>query len=138
MAARKWATVRKAAVAAGLIDPARMQRHRARLDRRVDDMSKRSWAADGVTPDNQHGARHRAKKDTRRWCGGRPGREHQPEIRSRAKRYGLAVDCGWAAHNPAQWECWEERYCGVCGKVLEPSLSSGDCTKRPVVNSQWS
>ena len=83
---------------------------------------------------------HRSRKDRRRWCRGKSGVEHTPEVRlSRASLYmatrwpgrercewrhgwkrvdGKAVpDCeNW------HWTCGHELGCSTCGKVLTPHL----------------
>jgi hypothetical protein len=88
-------------------------------------MSQRNWDADGVTPDNEHHGRHRARKNTKLWCKGKVGRAHDWGIRSWARRYGLTnrvcgpVASGTTYGRPTRitWTCYEERFCRVCGKV---------------------
>lgn len=55
---------------------------------------------------------HRAKKDTRRWCKGKPGREHQLDIRRSS--HGFPCGPNWSS----RYWCWHERYCTVCGKIM--------------------
>jgi hypothetical protein len=98
-------------------------------------VSQRNWSADGVTPDNQHHGRHRAKKNTRKWCGGHVGREHALDVRP----WHWAPDrpCDylrvWARDTGVQrttrWQCREERFCTVCGKVFGV-LAADECTRR--------
>jgi hypothetical protein len=84
----------------------------------------------------------RWRKDTRRWCKGRPGQEHSPEARY-ALPYGEEGDgCGpsqgWQARY-GPWRCGHEMWCSRCGKVLTQhwSMKKEDCprwqkTHRPV------
>lgn len=64
------------------------------------------------TPE-RHG---RAKKDTKRWCKGKVGREHVTEIRTE-DWLGRDYHCGpsWGG----RWACWERVVCTVCGKKLQ-------------------
>lgn len=71
------------------------------------------------------------KKNTKRWCKGKVGREHQPALRI-ASPYTRVYQCGWvkdswrmAIHKrfgPGDggpyWECDHEQYCQACGKIL--------------------
>ena len=51
--------------------------------------------------------RHRSKKDKRRWCGGKPGREHDP-MWEHSKKTGGNPDSAWRDYT-----------CQVCHKVLD-------------------
>ena len=75
-----------------------------------------SWKAGGVLRrDAQHthdGPDRKApgkRKDTRRWCGGKPGREHRPECM--AMPWSLAPD---GKHPEAR-----QLVCVTCGRVLD-------------------
>jgi hypothetical protein len=51
--------------------------------------------------------KHRSKKDTKRWCGGKPGREHTPM---------------WVIgklHNPNHSSEWFDYKCQRCQKVID-------------------
>ena len=102
-------------------------------------------------PNTQEVPPHRSKKDRKKWCRGKVGVEHEPEIRlnkisawRRArgeKRYvGLRVRCGWtmflwrlrlrkddAAADVTRWSCDHERACKNCGKILDAVLTRKDC-----------
>jgi hypothetical protein len=88
---------------------------------------------------------HRARKDRRRWCRGKIGIEHTPEIKwSKYHLYWTArgrpdlAACHWfvtytmqglgAARHPVPdgryWSCHHERTCTSCGKILNPSLTT--------------
>lgn len=73
------------------------------------------------TPE-RHG---RARKNTKRWCKGKVGREHVTEIRME-NWYGRDYVCGpsrWLN----RWLCWEIVTCTVCGKHLG---SPKECASR--------
>lgn len=85
----------------------------------------------GAWPSGPPGKRRR--KDTRRWCRGHPGREHQPQT-IRGSRYGIWADkCGprrgWLRRPAGPWLCWHEIRCQACSKVLVYSFSMkpGQC-----------
>lgn len=72
----------------------------------------------------------RSRKNTRRWCKGKPGREHQVAVTLRA-RWGHD-DC----HQPRwrtttgkpgrEWLCYHVESCTACGKVLR-CLKDEEC-----------
>ena len=86
------------------------------------------------------------KKDTRRWCKGKVGREHTIDIRR--IKYGWYVNADrvrcdyirnlypWWERAPYyrnrgdEWVCHHERFCTTCGKILSP-LDSNYCPDRP-------
>jgi hypothetical protein len=75
--------------------------------------------------------RERGRKDTRRWCKGKPGVEHVPVIVFRPW-YGR--ECRppqeWAARLcPSGWDCEHREVCENCGKILrEPwKLAKEEC-----------
>lgn len=87
--------------------------------------------------------RHRSRKNTRRWCRGKVGVEHDRATRvSRNVTYRLTRDptsrvCYRPEWYPTSWWCNHEHYCTVCGKILRWSLGE-DCpdftvevTRRP-------
>lgn len=64
-----------------------------------------------------------SKKDTRRWCKGKVGREHVFEIRK--QRWAIALHrelrCGFGQGifaDDTGWTCYHERFCVNCGKVF--------------------
>lgn len=89
---------------------------------------------------------HRARKDRRRWCRGKIGVEHAPEIKwSKFHTYWMArgrpdlAACHWVVTYTMQglgadrhpvpadrhwWSCHHERVCTSCGKILNRSLST--------------
>lgn len=88
-------------------------------------------------------APHKAKKDTRRWCGGHKGREHEPEVvldkHVEAFRRFLAdpqrAKCAWTlwfirgdlvATQP-HFSCAHMRRCSTCGKVLDFRVLPEQC-----------
>lgn len=104
---------------------------------------KWDWAAKRPpTLDEQRAAgpetpRHRSKKDTKRWCRGKVGREHTPGVRlNQYGRHRLArtgvVPCervtkdswryriltGSRQDTGTVWQCHHEDYCTTCGKTL--------------------
>lgn len=71
---------------------------------------------------------HKSKKNTRRWCKGKVGREHTPEIRHTGERNGWAKGwvCGPRRWGLKGWSCHHEEICTTCGKLLRWTLG-GDC-----------
>ena len=78
---------------------------------------------------------HKKKKNSKKWCRGKVGREHVPNITR--SNYGSLSKC-----QPAPWRvvgrygetmptkrylCWHQRSCQVCGKVLEYWLPAEEC-----------
>lgn len=74
----------------------------------------------------------RGKKDRRRWCGGHPGREHEPVIvvSNYLARPGFGV-CRFPQWAPQRWWCRHRRQCSRCGRILEWALGAGDCPDYP-------
>lgn len=68
---------------------------------------------------------HRAKKNTKRWCKGKVGREHKVELGVSKNGWGRRqceyVDWLRWLHDDG-WMCRHVRSCTVCGKVMEYSL----------------
>jgi hypothetical protein len=68
-----------------------------------------------------------AKKDTRKWCKGKVGRQHETALR--IQRYLIplrrSTQCGprnghslfWGGGNDETWVCYHEQYCVKCGKI---------------------
>ena len=81
-----------------------------------------------------------ARKDTRRWCGGRVGREHQLALVLPVNLPGWRGACrrplDWEmslrrfADRPWAWRCLHAWVCQVCQKVMRPAEAS-ECPDRP-------
>jgi hypothetical protein len=93
-------------------------------------------------------APHRSRKNTRKWCRGKPGVVHQPEIRlskwgqymlARYGRENLRGICGWETQhrwdvvagerrwvprNEWHYDCRHEYVCSACGKILRDAHGS--------------
>lgn len=83
------------------------------------------------------------KKDTRRWCRGRVGRDHVPVIQlekgtASLRRYALdpvRARCRWtmwfvggrAITGQLHWSCGHQLLCATCKKVLEPCIRPEEC-----------
>ena len=65
-------------------------------------------------------------KDTKRWCKGKVGREHQPEL-MRPNR-GWQSTCGLSVSETPQWVCNHILACTTCGKILKEW--GNDCPDR--------
>ena len=75
--------------------------------------------------------RPRARKNTRRWCRGKVGVEHTPEIQSDHRGLGpCRVPPGWARWRSTWW-CHHVERCSECGKTLRHSLDVGECPDYP-------
>ena len=62
-------------------------------------------------------APHRSRKNTRRWCRGKPGIEHHPELTIRQWGYLRGDPCHyWAVLG--EWICYHVQRCTECGKIL--------------------
>jgi hypothetical protein len=62
------------------------------------------------------------RKDTRQWCRGHVGREHDPEIIIPENQRWSWSKCGPApAWWRAEWSCSHVERCRQCGKVLRQS-----------------
>jgi hypothetical protein len=77
---------------------------------------------------------HKSRKNTRRWCKGKVGREHSPVVQHQKERNGWrkAWTCGprkWGI-SAGRWGCWHEEVCTTCGKVLRWTLGD-ECPDRP-------
>jgi hypothetical protein len=73
---------------------------------------------------------HRAKKNRRRWCRGKPGNDHAPHVVF--KPYG-SFTCKWVtiirgSWQPGYWTCYHREECQLCGKVLNDRVT---CPDRP-------
>jgi hypothetical protein len=97
------------------------------------------WGDDGYPdptwpPDGEFGRNPcRRRKNTRRWCKGVVGREHQPGIELRPWYGGK---CGWRPLYgrggmviKGEWSCQHAEVCGACGKILRDKygLTKSEC-----------
>ena len=84
--------------------------------------------------------RHRSRKDTRRWCRGKVGVEHQTEVRldRPAWKRDDVPDCYRPEWWPSSWWCNHQEVCTVCNKILRWSLER-DCPRyTEAVTQFWS
>lgn len=84
------------------------------------------------TDENNSASHHKKKKNTKRWCKGKVGREHVPEITK--SNYGYGMICkypSWTIRGSGErvkvYICWHQKSCKVCGKVLEWTLYKDEC-----------
>jgi hypothetical protein len=87
------------------------------------------------TDEENVGPHHKKKKDTKRWCKGKVGREHVPCITKASS--GGSCRCNYAPwsirHKSGEttplkkYICWHQKSCQVCGKVLEWFLTEEEC-----------
>lgn len=65
-------------------------------------------------------APHRSKKNTRRWCRGKPGTEHQVILTKHYWRREEPPPCRrWPwGREPRRWVCYHVDRCTLCGKIL--------------------
>lgn len=84
-------------------------------------------AKDVYVDDMDSGARRHLgrRKDTKRWCCGKEGREHTPEV-VRDKSFGFRDKCVDRAFLP----CIHLEQCSECGKVLRRWLPIEECPDR--------
>lgn len=78
---------------------------------------------------------HKKKKNTKKWCKGKVGREHVLHITR--SNYGSLTVCGYVGwgirHKNGEttplkkYICWHQRSCQNCGKVIESFLSEEEC-----------
>lgn len=75
--------------------------------------------------------KHRARKNTRKWCKGKVGRPHTPEIRLEANIYSTwhqEHPCyradWWTKQWERHWSCSHQEYCTTCGKILQFTLGN--------------
>lgn len=73
-----------------------------------------------------------ARKDRKRWCGGKVGREHTTVIAvpENAFIYGR-VTCRWAPWSTPFYACRHVELCTTCGKHVRPFLEPAECPDYP-------
>ena len=117
--------------------PRRLERHASSKTDWGTGPSRSAQVAAAAAADPEPPKRAPGRKDTRRWCQGKVGVEHTPEV---ALKGGLRRTCGWrprwrldARRFRADWECWHEERCANCGKVSRylGSLGAADCPDFP-------
>lgn len=94
----------------------------------------RNWAWDGDKPQYAYvpdgPTPPRARKDRRRWCRGKVGVEHVPQI-AEGKYLSRKNRCQWrisySRHFDFTWWCRHERHCVNCGKILDPTVPRAEC-----------
>lgn len=86
--------------------------------------------------------RHRSRKNTRRWCRGKEGVEHDPVVVLRDQyrdwkpilysKHGVTrrLPCWYPVWWPTRYFCAHRLVCKNCGKVLREGLGP-DCPDRP-------
>lgn len=89
--------------------------------------------------DGETEVRHRSKKDTKSWCRGKEGVEHELETVLDDWPYGiraLEIPCGWhlmfmrgdyARRPRVSWSCRHLKKCVVCGKKFDQFRLKEDC-----------
>lgn len=70
----------------------------------------------------------KSKKDTRRWCKGKVGREHTPAIeRSHGERYPNGRPCQRIEGYTWALGCHHHEVCTTCGKILRWTIPYEEC-----------
>lgn len=81
---------------------------------------------DPLSKENQP-HRPRARKDTKRWCRGKEGREHQPEMVRHHQHGHHDRDCHESSWWKGGWWCYHASRCRICGKYVDSSLPKEQC-----------
>ena len=69
---------------------------------------------------------HRSRKNTRKWCRGKVGVEHQLAVETRF-RYGWEPrPCHWYPWAESNWGCYHVQRCTACRKILH-ELRNREC-----------
>ena len=90
-----------------------------------------------------------AKKDTRSWCRGKEGREHEPQIVLSHDGFRQRA-CEWAGRHDYRllrrgeddyaigWCCGHQELCGRCGKILRDpgQIPRAECPVYPGSDEQ--
>lgn len=99
-------------------------------------MGKGDWTRRKDDPDAQHNQERKghASKDTKRWCKGKVGVEHDPEMTmegrpSNIKCARLQWHSWWARREDVDphWHCWHRERCRRCGKITNHFPLSSRC-----------
>ncbi|MGH3966400.1 MAG: hypothetical protein ACRDRY_24670 [Pseudonocardiaceae bacterium] len=75
--------------------------------------------------------KHHNQRDRKRWCRGKPGVEHRPELR-RSKSWDRykqwhGAGCLWWPYGRLGWVCGHEIGCAECGRILTRRLHGSEC-----------
>lgn len=75
------------------------------------------------------------RKNTKRWCKGKVGREHKRALRA-SQKLSRTYTCGWSSSiwrnafrqngGNSFWDCYHEEYCTACGKIMRDPWQLGD------------
>ena len=77
---------------------------------------------------------YKKKKNTKKWCKGKVGREHVLEITR--SNYAFHLQCNypkWGVIKDGivvplgRYVCWHQRSCQKCGKVIEWTIPKEEC-----------
>jgi hypothetical protein len=87
--------------------------------------NERKWRKELELEENPR--RPKAKKNTKRWCRGKEGREHVPMLMMR--RWGLPCDFrpSWRDQSKNVWRCNHNEICSTCGKQIRYSIQRDEC-----------
>lgn len=70
----------------------------------------------------------RGRKNTKRWCKGKVGREHQPEtVVNHQYTTSNWTECHESRWMPNHWSCRHAVQCTVCGKYVKTWLGREEC-----------
>lgn len=101
--------------------------HKYASERKLPRRDERTHAAPEASP-------HRARKDTKRWCRGKVGVEHTPNVVLAAAGWqrfgGWEKRCGWSSWKPAGWMCRHQEVCSECGRIMREAFGK-DCPNYP-------
>jgi hypothetical protein len=83
-------------------------------------------------PINENPRTTPGRKNTKKWCRGKVGVEHQPVLVFDSRQAYLAEDClafkarvqRWG--NALKW-CLHVKECAKCGKITEHSVQASEC-----------
>jgi hypothetical protein len=81
------------------------------------------------------------RKDRKRWCRGKPGREHQPVIVFAPFVVRKVPSCEWEPSWTCEgltWRCHHREECAACGRILRDhgALLPGECEAYPGCDGQ--
>jgi hypothetical protein len=79
--------------------------------------------------DPVHPPKPPGKKDRAKWCRGKVGVEHTPEVmipvNSWSRSFGRT--CGPISWDPTRWACYHSLVCTTCGKHLSHRVTVEEC-----------
>lgn len=84
-----------------------------------------SRAAQLAQAANDTAQRPHGRKDTKRWCRGKTGTEHEATLTTEPLGWPDGR-CGWCKWLPTFWACHHRIKCSRCGKILKRLLRE-DC-----------